>query len=77
MYKLCSDNKGADQLHGYREADLRLCFHICKKPVFSRLASNIVEFGTARVNVFYKMINQMGLSKENMSLSRRVNLDQT
>ena len=23
-------NKGADQLHGYHAADLRLCFHICK-----------------------------------------------
>ena len=30
----CSENKGADQLRGYREADLRLCFRICKKPVF-------------------------------------------
>ena len=25
----------ADQLRGYWEADLRLYFHICKKPVFS------------------------------------------
>ena len=30
-----SENKEADQLRGYREADLRLCFRICKKPVFS------------------------------------------
>ena len=29
LYYLCSDNKGADQLRGYREADLRLCFRIC------------------------------------------------
>ena len=28
-----SENKDADQLCGYREADLCLCFHICKKPV--------------------------------------------
>ena len=35
----CSENKGADQLRGYREADLRLCFRICKKPVFSRCGS--------------------------------------
>ena len=35
MYYPCSENKGADQLRGYREADLRLCFRICKKPVFS------------------------------------------
>ena len=39
MYDLCRENKGADQLRGYREADLRLCFRICKKPVFSRRGS--------------------------------------
>ena len=33
MYYLCSENKGADQLRGYREADLRLCFRICEKPI--------------------------------------------
>ena len=32
---VCSENKGADQLRGYREADLRLCFRICKILVFS------------------------------------------
>ena len=26
MYYPCSENEGADQLGGYREADLRLCF---------------------------------------------------
>ena len=30
-----SENKDADQLRGYREADLRLCFRICENPVFS------------------------------------------
>ena len=35
MYYLCSENKDADQLRGYREADLRLCFRICKLLVFS------------------------------------------
>ena len=35
LFYLCSENKGADQLRGYREADLRLCFCICKKTVFS------------------------------------------
>ena len=28
MYYPCSENKDADQLRGYREADLRLCFRI-------------------------------------------------
>ena len=39
LYYLCSENKGADQLRGYREADLRLCFRIYKKPVFSQRGS--------------------------------------
>ena len=29
LYYPCSENKGADQLRGYREADLCLCFRIC------------------------------------------------
>ena len=37
-----SENKGADQLRGYREADLRLCFRICTKPVFSRRGSFVI-----------------------------------
>ena len=34
LYYPSSENKGADQLRGYREADLRLCFRICKNQVF-------------------------------------------
>ena len=34
LYYTCSEYKGADQLRGYREADLRLCFHTCKMLVF-------------------------------------------
>ena len=34
FYYLCSQNKGADQLRSYPEADLRLCFCICKMLVF-------------------------------------------
>ena len=36
---VCGENKGADQLRGYHEADLRLCFRICKTPVFSQRCS--------------------------------------
>ena len=36
LYFPGSENKGADQLRGYCKADLRLCFRICKKPVFSQ-----------------------------------------
>ena len=35
LYYLCSENEDADQFRGYREADQRLCFGICKKSVFS------------------------------------------
>ena len=35
LYYKCSENKGADQLRGHREADLHLCFRICKMFVFS------------------------------------------
>ena len=35
LYYLCSENKGTDQLRGYREADLRLCFRICNMLDFS------------------------------------------
>ena len=43
MYYPCCENKGADELRGYREADLRLCFRICKKPVFSQRGSYMIE----------------------------------
>ena len=31
---MCSENKGADQLRGNREAGLRFCFRLCRLPVF-------------------------------------------
>ena len=40
MYYPCSENKGVDQLRGYREADLRLCFRICQNR-FSHDAAHI------------------------------------
>ena len=40
---MCCENKGADQLRGYREAGLHLCFRICKKPVFSYRGSYVSE----------------------------------
>ena len=32
---MSGENKEADDLHGYRKADLRLCFRICKRFAFS------------------------------------------
>ena len=34
LYYPCSENKGADQLCSYCEADLRLCFRLCRLFVF-------------------------------------------
>ena len=45
MYYPYSENKGADQLRGYREADLRLCFRLGKTPVFSRCGSYYFSAG--------------------------------
>ena len=42
LYYPSSENKDADQLRGYREADLRPCFRICKTLVSSRGGSIIV-----------------------------------
>ena len=41
VYNPCSENKGADQLRGYREADLRLFFRICRLLVFPCSCSNL------------------------------------
>ena len=56
LYYLCSENKGADQLRGYREADLRLCFRICIKSGFlltrlkyNWLISNVQLSGKLRI----------------------------
>ena len=39
LYYPCRENKGADQLRSYCEADLLLCFPIGKNPVFSQCGS--------------------------------------
>ena len=36
LYYPSIENKGADQLRGYREADLCLCFCLCRLLVFPR-----------------------------------------
>ena len=43
LYYPSSENKGADQLRGYREADLRLCFRLCRLLVFPWGSSYLVE----------------------------------
>ena len=52
-----SENKGADQLRGHRKADLRLCFRIGEKPVFSQRGTNSVG-----VVIIKKMMRKFQLS---------------
>ena len=44
LYYPCSENKGTDQLRGYREADLRLCFRLCRLLVFPWGGSYVQKF---------------------------------
>ena len=50
LYYPYSENKGADQLRGYREADLRLCFRICKIQ-FSHDAAHIFHICCTEIDV--------------------------
>ena len=57
MYYPSSENKDADQLRGYREADLRLCFRLCRLLVFSRGGSVMINqfcFKLSEVISIYK-----------------------
>ena len=40
LYYPSSENKGADQLRSYCEADLRLCFRLCR--LFSHEAAHMI-----------------------------------
>ena len=52
MYYPSSENKGDDQLRGYREADLRFCFRLCKLLVFPWGGSYEKVFGVIII-IFY------------------------
>ena len=51
MYYPCDDNYGADQLRSYFEADLRLCFRICKMLQFSHDAAHIMNIRRTCTNL--------------------------
>ena len=59
LYYLCSENKGADQLRGYRKADLILCFCICKKP-FSHDGAHIVSVSH---QMYFDTVHKKSLDK--------------
>ena len=53
LYYQCSENKDADQLRGYREADLRLCFRICNKAGFliTRHIFDVITLNTEHIRL--------------------------
>ena len=58
MHYLCSEIKGADQLHGYHAAQLRLCLCICKK-YFSHNAIHIYYGVISRVEELFTRFYDM------------------
>ena len=74
MYYLSSQNKSADQLCGYREADLCLCFGICKNPVFPERGSLLI-FGL--INMSQSMAKNRNFEHQIIDLAcRRLFIDQ-
>ena len=59
MYYLCSENKAADQLRGYREADLRLCFLHMQKAGFlmKRLIYKASNENTLTIHNFPELLD--------------------
>ena len=53
----CSENNGTDQLRGYREADLRLCFRICRLFVFPCARSFNNYLRTMDINSINRMFS--------------------
>ena len=43
QYYPCSENKGADQLRSNCEADLSLCFHMCKMLCFFHDVAHVLS----------------------------------
>ena len=67
LYYPYSENKGTDKLRGYREADLRLCFRIFKKPIFSRR-------GSGYVNTYDKILKNVSKAAVDYIIMNDINL---
>ena len=65
LYYPSSENKGADQLRGYREADLRLCFRISRMLVFPRGGSYEKVFRMSSLQVAYRHVLQSVSQSQN------------
>ena len=63
LYYPSSENKGADQLRGYREADLRLCFRLCRLLDFPWGGSNEKRRKRHKKCMHYTAFTGLGESK--------------
>ena len=59
MYYTCNENKGADQLRGYCEADLRLCFRLCRLLVLSCGGSYSIRVSILIIGTFRSIGNRV------------------
>ena len=54
LYYPSGENKGTDQIRGYREADLRLCLRLCRLLVFpcgGSFICSLIEF--CRLHIYF------------------------
>ena len=71
-YYTYSENKGADQLRSYCSTDMRLCFRICKKSVFSQQGSHdnsIYQMGSISRHDMY--LHTLPMTQTDVSRERR------
>ena len=68
MYYPYNENKDADQLRGNREADLRLCFRICKKAGF--LITRLIFLSVVLYSFF-----SAALSPDRIGRNNKVTID--
>ena len=61
LYYPSSENKGADQLRGYREADMRLCFRIFRLLVSPWCGSNRVVTTKSHPNKRYETFHLLNV----------------
>ena len=59
LYYLSSENKGADQLRGHREVDLRLCLCIYAKRLFSHDATQMIFRSANSVLILWSQLAPM------------------
>ena len=78
LYYPSSENKGADQLLSYCEADLRLCFRLCRLLVFPWGGSitDIVYMLSRDIEFSYAPVSVMGIETkfENSIENRNVHM---